>query len=80
MNEIAIAAGDNATCKPWLQHLLENAFNYVPPADTIRGIFGATPTETMDFHKSHQQTVRKMYPAELLGILHFEMPLLGLHL
>ena len=111
MNEIAIA-GDNVTRKHWSQHHLENAFNYVPPADRIRGIFGATPTETIhcfhkgiievvtflvlnnmpvskraaldriaiDFPKSHQQTARKMYPAEVLGILHFEMPLLGLHL
>ena len=94
MNEIA-SAGDDATRKCWLQHCLDIAFTYVPLADSFRGIFGATPTETMqcfrkgmievvtflvlknvlaskraeldriaiDFHKSHRQTARKMYPA-----------------
>jgi hypothetical protein len=95
MNEIA-TAGDDETRKRWSQHRLQNVFNYVPLADPIRGIFGATPTETLhcfrkgmievvtflvlknvpssimcaeldaiaiDFHKSHRQTARKMYPA-----------------
>ena len=47
MNKIA-TAGDDATRKHWSQpHRLETAFNYVPLADPIRGIFGATPNETM---------------------------------
>ena len=111
MNEISIA-GDDATRKCWSQHCLENAFNYVLLANTIRGIFGATLTETMhcfrkgmievvtflvlkkvlvskraaldwiaiDVHKLHRQTACKMYSAEVLGILHYKMPLLGLHL
>jgi hypothetical protein len=31
----------------WSQHALDNAYNHVPLADPIRGIFGATPVETM---------------------------------
>ena len=46
MNEIA-ATADNTTRKRWSQHQLDKAFNYVPMADPVRGIFGATPVETM---------------------------------
>ena len=31
----------------WSQHELDNTFNHMPLADPIRGIFGATPVETM---------------------------------
>ena len=31
----------------WSQHRLDNAFDKVPMADPVRGIFGATPVETM---------------------------------
>ena len=31
----------------WSQHALDNTYNHVPLADPIRGIFGATPVETM---------------------------------
>ena len=31
----------------WSQHALDNAYNHVPLADPTRGIFGATPVETM---------------------------------
>ena len=33
--------------KQWSQHKLNNVFDYVPLADPIRGIYGATPVETM---------------------------------
>jgi Plavaka transposase len=47
INEIA-TAGDDETRKRWSQHCLQNhAFNYVPLANPICGIFGATPTETL---------------------------------
>jgi hypothetical protein len=47
LNEVASASTDDKTRKRWSQHRLDNAFNYVPLADPIRGIFGATPMETM---------------------------------
>jgi hypothetical protein len=31
----------------WSQHYLNNAFDYVPLADPVRGIYGATPVETL---------------------------------
>jgi hypothetical protein len=31
----------------WSQHNLNNVFDYVPIADPVRGIYGATPIETM---------------------------------
>ena len=40
MNEIAIADDDATHKRRWSQHRLENAFDYVPLADTICGIFG----------------------------------------
>ena len=75
-------------------HYLNNVYDFVPMADPVRGIFGATPVEMMHvlrkgiielvtfcalehvparqeeklyelavkFHKSHQQTYRKVYP------------------
>jgi Plavaka transposase len=33
--------------KRWSQHQLNNVFDYVPMADPVRGIYGATPVETM---------------------------------
>ena len=38
---------NNVLCQRWSQHALDNAYNHVPLADPIRGIFGATPVETM---------------------------------
>ena len=46
MHKIALT-GDVETRKRWSQHQLDNAFNSVPLADPVRGIFGATPCETM---------------------------------
>ena len=33
--------------KRWSQHQLNNVFDFVPMADPVRGIYGATPVETM---------------------------------
>jgi Plavaka transposase len=38
---------DQKVRTPWSQHYLNNAFDYVPMADPVRGIFGATPVETL---------------------------------
>ena len=38
---------DKTVRTPWSQHFLNNAFDYVPMADPVRGIFGATPVETL---------------------------------
>jgi len=38
---------DLAVRKRWSQHFLNNAFDHVPMADPVRGIFGSTPVETM---------------------------------
>jgi Plavaka transposase len=48
-NEIAdIARNPNAAIrKRWSQHQLNNVFDFVPMADPVRGIYGATPVETM---------------------------------
>ena len=46
MAQIANDADDNVR-RLWSQHFLNNAFDFVPLADPIRGIFGATPVETM---------------------------------
>lgn len=35
----------------WSQHKLDNAFNHMPLADPVRGIFGATPVETMHAYR-----------------------------
>jgi hypothetical protein len=44
----SIARNSNqALRKRWSQHCLNNVFDYVPMADPIRGIYGATPIETM---------------------------------
>jgi hypothetical protein len=44
----AIARDPNvATRKRWSQHRLHNVFDSIPMADPIRGIYGATPVETM---------------------------------
>jgi Plavaka transposase len=39
--------GDEAIRKQWSQHHVDNVFNHMPMADPVRGIFGATPVETM---------------------------------
>jgi hypothetical protein len=46
MAQIASCPND-ALRQRWSQHALDNTFNHVPLADPIRGIFGATPVETM---------------------------------
>ena len=44
----SIARNSNqALRKRWSQHRLNNVFDYVPMADPIRGVYGATPIETM---------------------------------
>ena len=43
-----IATSEDADLqKQYSQHYLNNAFRYIPLADPIRGIFGATPVETL---------------------------------
>jgi hypothetical protein len=43
-----IAASDNKAIRTrWLQHAVHNAFQHVMLADPVRGIFGATPVQTM---------------------------------
>jgi hypothetical protein len=46
MAQIALCTNDTPSQR-WSQHALDNAFNHMPLADPIRGIFGATPVETM---------------------------------
>jgi hypothetical protein len=47
-----IAQGDDKELQSrWSQHKLENAFNHMPLADPERGIFGATPVETMHAYR-----------------------------
>ncbi len=47
-----IAQGDDKELQShWSQHKLENAFNHMPLADPERGIFGATPLETMHTYR-----------------------------
>ena len=38
---------NDALRQQWSQHALDKAYNHVPLADPIRGIFGAMPVETM---------------------------------
>ena len=86
---------DKAVRTRWSQHFLNNVFDHVPLADPVRGIYGATPMETLhafrkgliekvtlmvlknvpvskqaaldvlavQFHRTHRQTYRKVYPA-----------------
>ena len=58
-NMAAIASNDDLSIrKKWSQHFLNNAFDHVPLADPVRGIFGATPIETMHaFRKGLVETV-----------------------
>jgi hypothetical protein len=42
-----ISQSDQATRTQWSQHQVNNAFNSIVFADPVRGIFGATPVETM---------------------------------
>lgn len=42
-----ISRMDPATRTQWSQHQVDNAFNGIEFADPVRGIFGATPVETM---------------------------------
>jgi len=46
MHRIAVS-GDDQLQKRWSQHVLNNVFNRMPLADPRRGIFGATPVDTM---------------------------------
>jgi hypothetical protein len=46
MTQIANSPDDSIR-QQWSQHYLNNAYDYVPMADPVRGIFGATPVETM---------------------------------
>jgi hypothetical protein len=41
----------------WSQNFLNNAFDYVPIADPVRGIFGATPVETL--HAFSKRSIEK---------------------
>ena len=43
----AIAWSDQQTLTEWSQHQLDNVFNEIEFADPERGIFGATPIETL---------------------------------
>jgi hypothetical protein len=45
----AIACNPNVVAirKRWSHHQLNNVLDYVPLADPVRGIYGATPVETM---------------------------------
>ncbi len=54
---------DVASRTQWSQHQLENAFNYIVFADPVRGIFGATPVETM--HAFRKGAVTRI----IIGIL-----------
>ena len=58
-NMAAIATNNDLSIRQqWSQHYLNNAFDHVPLADPVRGIFGATPIETMHaFRKGLIETV-----------------------
>ena len=59
MDNIA-KCGNKETRKQWSQHEVDNAFNRVVFADPDRGIFGATPVETMHaFRKGVVEYVTK---------------------
>lgn len=61
MDVIAQHETDDATRKRWSQHKLDNAFNHIVFADAERGIFGATPVETMHaFRKGVIEKVTKL--------------------
>ena len=52
---------DDDTRKRWSQHKLDNAFAHIEFADPERGIFGATPVETMHaFRKGVIEKVTKL--------------------
>jgi hypothetical protein len=54
-------SNDDATRKRWSQHKIENAFEHIVFADPERGIFGATPVETMHaFRKGVVEKVTKL--------------------
>ena len=54
-------SNDDATRKRWSQHKIENAFEHIVFADPERGIFGATPVETMHaFRKGVIEKVTKL--------------------
>ena len=47
-----IAQGDNKELQSrWSQHEMEKAFNHMPLADPERGMFGATPVETVHAYR-----------------------------
>ncbi len=45
--DVIARSEDDETKKQWSQHTLDNAFAHIEFADPERGIFGATPVETM---------------------------------
>jgi hypothetical protein len=51
MRQISQSTYDEMLRKEYSQHQLINVFNSVPLADPQRGIFGATPTETMHAYR-----------------------------
>jgi hypothetical protein len=54
-------SNNDATRKRWSQHKIENAFEHIVFADPERGIFGATPVETMHaFRKGVIEKVTKL--------------------
>ena len=47
-----VASGPNSALRTrWSQHQMTNAFDSIPLADPVRGIFGATPVETMHAYR-----------------------------
>ena len=46
MHDIAVNSDDD-TRKRWSQHRVKNAFRFVPMADSLRGILGSSPVDTM---------------------------------
>ena len=58
MDAIAMHPTDDETRQRWSQHKLDNAFTYIEFADPVRGIYGATPCETM--HAVRKGTIEKV--------------------
>lgn len=58
MHEIEQDEENEETRKQWSQHRIQNAFVDIPFADPERGIFGATPVETM--HAFRKGVVEKV--------------------
>jgi hypothetical protein len=59
--DVIARSEDDDTRKRWSQHKLDNAFAHIEFADPERGIFGATPVETMHaFRKGVIEKVTKL--------------------